>query len=125
MSTALSCEVCREASIEIGSGFTRAKAKRKRASVIVAVVQLYSYPGQYLREQPSIDRIAETILKLEEDVLGQGTYPSPRDAVLRFGDPVDVNRFLEERSLDSKTGVSPITRHISEQIQSMLESICL
>ena len=33
------------------------------------VVQLFSYPGNYMAENPTIERIAETIDKLEEDVL--------------------------------------------------------
>jgi catechol 2,3-dioxygenase-like lactoylglutathione lyase family enzyme len=38
-----------------------------------------------------------TLLKLEEDVLGEGTYPAPQDAYVRFGRPVGVARFLEKR----------------------------
>ena len=32
--------------------------------------QLFSYPGDYLADDPSIERIAETIDKFEEDILG-------------------------------------------------------
>ena len=32
--------------------------------------QLYSYPGQYLRQHPTTDRIAETLLKLDQRVVG-------------------------------------------------------
>jgi hypothetical protein len=87
---------------------------------LFVVVQLYSYPGQYLREQPTTDRIAETLLKLEEDVLGEGSYPVERTAFLRFGDPIHVQAFLEERKLDHKTGVLPLTQRIAESIQAML-----
>src|SRR3712207_8394705 len=34
------------------------------------LVQLYSYPGDYLAERPTIERLAETVDKLEEDGLG-------------------------------------------------------
>ena len=36
---------------------------------VFLVVQLYSYPGDYVSENPSIERIAETLDKLEEDLL--------------------------------------------------------
>jgi 1-acyl-sn-glycerol-3-phosphate acyltransferase len=52
---------------------------------LFAAQQLYSYPGQYLRQHPTLDRIAETLFKLEEDVLGRGTYPAPRRAEILFG----------------------------------------
>ena len=34
------------------------------------VMQLYSYPGDYLRKKPTIERLAETIDKLEEEHFG-------------------------------------------------------
>ena len=86
-------------------------------------VQLYSYPGQYLREKPTIHRIAETVLKLEEDVLGQATYPAPREVRVRFGEPIQVKQFLEERSLNVKTGVRPMTELLADTIQSLIESM--
>src|SRR4030095_5547183 len=36
------------------------------------VIQLFSYPGDYVAEQPTIERIAETLDKVEEDVLRAG-----------------------------------------------------
>ena len=87
---------------------------------IFLAAQLYSYPGQYLRDEPSFNRIAETILKLEEDVLGKGTYPAPMDANVRFGKPIDVAEFMKEHGLDVKSAVNPITRCLSERIQEML-----
>ncbi|HKZ50167.1 MAG TPA: hypothetical protein VJ256_00205, partial [Dehalococcoidia bacterium] len=87
------------------------------------VAQLYSYPGQYLRENPTVHRIAETIFKLEEDVLSKGNYPAPRQVHVRFGEPVGVKEFLEEGSFNSRTGVRAMTELLSESIQSMIESM--
>lgn len=81
--------------------------------------QLYSYPGQYLRRSPTPDRIAETIFKLEEDVLEHEHYPSPRRAEVIFGEPVDVLQVLAERKLNAKTGVRPMTELLRERIQSL------
>lgn len=84
--------------------------------------QLYSYPGEYLKESPSVDRMAETIFKLEEDVLGRESYPVPRDVHVEFGEPIEVKSFLAEHSLDVKSGVGPLTARMSEMIRSMLET---
>jgi 1-acyl-sn-glycerol-3-phosphate acyltransferase len=82
--------------------------------------QLYSYPGQYLRENPSADRIAETILKLEEDVLEKQNYPAPRDAEVVFGEPIEVRQFLQADNLNVKTGVRPMTQLLRHRIQELM-----
>ena len=81
--------------------------------------QLYSYPGQYLISQPTLDRIAETILKLEEDVLQLGRYPTPRYAKVIFGEPIDVLQVLEDRKLNARNGVRAMTGLIRGQIEKL------
>ncbi len=81
--------------------------------------QLYSYPGQYLRRNPTPDRIAETIFKLEEDVLEHEHYPAPRRAKVVFGEPVDVLQVLQEQKLNAKTGVRPMTELLRGHIQAL------
>ena len=81
--------------------------------------QLYSYPGQYLRRNPTPDRIAETILKLEEDILEREHYPAPRQAEAIFGEPVDVSAELEARKLNARTGVRAMTELLRERIQAL------
>lgn len=87
---------------------------------IFLVVQAYSYPLPYMTEAPGVDRIAETIFKIEEDVLGQGGYPVPRDALVRFGTPIDVAAFVAERGLKTKTAAAPLITALHSNIQSML-----
>ncbi len=87
---------------------------------LFVTVQLYSYPGQYLRKDYNIDRIAETILKLEEDVIGHAKYPAPRNVHVNFGNPIDVKEFLTEKSMNIRNAVNPLTKLLSERIQGML-----
>jgi uncharacterized coiled-coil protein SlyX len=84
-------------------------------------IQLYSYPGQYLIQEPSVDRIAETILKLEEDVLGKGSYPSPRRVEVRFGAPILISTFLEENELHVKSAGPRLTEVMARKIQELLD----
>ena len=65
---------------------------------LFVAVQLYSYPGQYLSESPTVNRIAETIFKLEEDLSGARNYLADRDVAVRFDEPINVADFLEEHS---------------------------
>jgi hypothetical protein len=87
---------------------------------VYAAHQLYSYPGVYLRENPSVDRIAETIFKLEEDVLGKARYLGFRKAEINFDAPIDVENFLVKNRLNHKSGVGPLTELIRTRIQALL-----
>lgn len=55
-------------------------------------LQAYSYPGNYLSEKPSIERIAETIEKLEEDLDGFALPKGRRRARVLFGQPIDLSQ---------------------------------
>jgi len=84
------------------------------------VIQLFSYPGDYVAERPSIERIAETLDKFEEDVL-KVDYPGirgKRRAVLRFGEPIPVPK---ER--DAKNTVETWTDLVESRVQGLLDRI--
>jgi hypothetical protein len=55
-------------------------------------VQLYSYQVDYVAERPSIERIAETVDKYEEDFLGLRTanIRGARRGTIAFGEPVVI-----------------------------------
>lgn len=84
------------------------------------VTQLYSYPGNYLLENPTIERIAETLDKLEEDALG-ARYPTvhgEREVLVRFGEPIELPMGKEKR-------LSPadLTDQMESSVQSMLNEM--
>jgi 1-acyl-sn-glycerol-3-phosphate acyltransferase len=62
------------------------------------VLQLYSYPGDYVSTKPSVERMAETVEKFEEDVLGAATLKGKRRATVKIGEPLDVKRHMEARA---------------------------
>jgi 1-acyl-sn-glycerol-3-phosphate acyltransferase len=59
---------------------------------VFLAVQLFSYPRKYLAERPSLDRLADTLDKLEEDILGvpHATVRGRRRATLSVGDPLFI-----------------------------------
>ena len=82
------------------------------------VIQLYSYPGDYVAEKPSIERIAETLDKFEEDVL-RATYPKPRGtrhATVRFGEPIPLSK---DRASRDATAV--LTTQLEQRVQKLLD----
>ena len=82
------------------------------------VIQLFSYPGDYLQSAPSIERIAETLDKFDEDVL-RSAYPSvhgERRVVVRFGEPLEVPA---QRS--GRDAVAEWTNRLESSVQSLLD----
>jgi hypothetical protein len=83
------------------------------------VVQAFSYPGDYVVEQPNIERIAETLDKFEEDVLGvpTATIRGTRRATVTFGEPIPV---AEQR--DKRLSATALTKTIEDRVRGLLES---
>ena len=84
------------------------------------VTQLYSYPVNYVSAWPTMERLAETLDKLEEDVLGL-PYPSvrgERQVVVQFGEPIPVSR---ERS--KKQGAVEMTNLLEQRVQQLLDQL--
>jgi 1-acyl-sn-glycerol-3-phosphate acyltransferase len=82
------------------------------------VGQLFSYPGNYVAEMATIERIAETIDKFEEDALRRPTagIRGTRECHVCFGEPITV-------SGDRRTRKSPseLTRQMETAVQQMLD----
>ncbi len=85
------------------------------------VMQLFSYPGDYLSDgQPSIERIAETVDKLEEDVLQlkTATIRGRRTATVQFGTPHIVP------PVKSRTAVADLTCAMQTRVQELINQMC-
>jgi 1-acyl-sn-glycerol-3-phosphate acyltransferase len=83
------------------------------------VTQLFSYPGDYLAKKPTIERIAETLDKFEEDILKK-EYPSVhgrRRVAVRFGAPICVSAERE------KNAVERLTDTLEQQVQRLLDAL--
>jgi hypothetical protein len=80
---------------------------------------LFSYPGDYVAQQPSVERIAETLDKMEEDVLGFRTarIRGARKATIVFGEPIGV-----EGERGKKAAAAVLTRLLEERVQGLLDS---
>jgi 1-acyl-sn-glycerol-3-phosphate acyltransferase len=97
-------------------------ACRESLDDVFLVVQLFSYPGDYVRENPTVERIAETLMKFEEDLTGQ-PHVSPlgdRRLTVRIGEPIDVREFTVEKSRGS---VSACTQNLQRHLQQALDQI--
>ena len=82
------------------------------------VVQLFSYPGDYVAERPSIERMAETLDKFEEDVLGKfsASIRGRRRATITFDEAVPA-----EPARDRRAAARELTDTLESRVQMMLD----
>ncbi len=94
------------------------RVARQALDDVQLALQLFSYPGDYVSEEPSVERMAETVEKFEEDVEGHARPKGRRDAYVLFGKPID----LKQHSATSRPRVvtAEVTHRLEESIQSLM-----
>jgi 1-acyl-sn-glycerol-3-phosphate acyltransferase len=110
----------REAMFEDGVSAETLAELRKDLDRVFVAVQLYSYPGQYLRESPTPNRIAETIVKLHEDVLQAAPVLGKRAVSITFAEPVDMSDWLAAYAEDARRTVADVTATLETRIGEAL-----
>jgi 1-acyl-sn-glycerol-3-phosphate acyltransferase len=93
----------------------RAERWRHLADVYL-VQQLHCYTGDYL-DDPTPERILETVERYEEDLTDVARPHFPIRAIIMVGDAIEVSA-----ARDPSHGVDPVTEAIRQQIESLLES---
>jgi len=81
-------------------------------------LQLFSYPGDYLTSKPSTERMAETIEKFEEDVLGVAWPKGRRRATVIFGQPIDVKSQLTTSR--ARAAATELTEKMETAIEALM-----
>ena len=87
---------------------------------VFTALQAHSYIGDYLLEDPTLDRRAETLLKLEEDLFGFPTYPVNRTARVIAGEPIPVSGMLKSGELPAKGGAGQLTELLEKRLSELL-----
>lgn len=89
---------------------------------VFVVVQLYSYLGDYLEGSSSVERLAETLDKLEEDVMGipYAQVRGTRRAVVALGDPIDVASFNRD---STRRAASGLTEELEVSVQQLVDRL--
>jgi 1-acyl-sn-glycerol-3-phosphate acyltransferase len=89
-------------------------------------MQAYSYPGDYVAGRPTRERIAETLMKLEEDLLlkpGECAEPlGARRVEMRLGPPIDVASALAGAG-STRAAAAALTSELERRIQELLDAI--
>ena len=104
--------------LEDNSAEHRSERSRLQAALddLFFVEQLSCYPTDYDIQQPAVHRLAETIDKLEEDVLGLTIAPprGPRRARLAIGEPIAIDPATQRKE--------SLTELLESRVQQMLDA---
>jgi len=96
----------------------RTRRWRQLADVYL-VQQLSLYPGDYIMNRPTADRILETVERFEEDLTDVSRIHRPMRAILEVGEPIEVG---PERKRGSDGG-DVLTADLTERLQGMLDKL--
>jgi 1-acyl-sn-glycerol-3-phosphate acyltransferase len=103
-----------------------AQEARDDLEELFLVIQLFSYPGDYVRSNPTVERVAETLMKCEEDFLQVDQAPprAPRRAVVRIGDPIDMTgRLAAPGGSRSRQAVPALASEVEATLQELLDAM--
>jgi hypothetical protein len=116
---------CLDALAEPGCTPGEADSLRHDLNDLFFVVQLYSYPGDYVKECPTVERVAETLMKFEQDVFGISEMirpRGPRRALVRLGAAIDVGAALKAAGKPRHAAVT-LTTELEHRIQDLLDAL--
>ncbi|MFI4861000.1 MAG: 1-acyl-sn-glycerol-3-phosphate acyltransferase [Phycisphaerales bacterium JB063] len=93
------------------------------ADEAMLALRFASYSGAYVAQKPTVDRIAETVEKLHED-LTRAMLPASHDraATVRFGEPIDLTPYVADGK-PGRRAVGEITALAEQAVQQGLDTI--
>ena len=98
---------------------SRRLAARGGLDDVHLVLQLYSYPGDYITTRPTPERMAETIEKFREDLDGSAARPiGKRSATVVFGQPIDVK--AQMGASRARAVAAELTTRLEESMASLM-----
>lgn len=98
----------------------RIQALSRDMDDLFVVMQLFSYPGDYLPADPTVERLAETIDKFEEDVFQKElpTVHGRRRVEVCFGPPIPVPAGSQGRG-----GVAGLSNKMQSLVQELVTQL--
>ncbi|HIG27407.1 MAG TPA: 1-acyl-sn-glycerol-3-phosphate acyltransferase [Verrucomicrobiales bacterium] len=94
------------------------------ADEAILVFRILSYSGEYVAENPTVDRFAETAVKLLEDLNSNARLPGwDRHVFVRFGEPVFLTDHLGAFGQKAREAVTHLTTSFETSVQQALDRI--
>jgi hypothetical protein len=87
----------------------------KQLADLYLAQQLFHYPPDYVRSNPTPERLLETVERFEEDLTDRVRLHGPIHAKMMVGEAIEVSPTRESRGEDD-----PLMKQIEEQLRKML-----
>ena len=86
-----------------------------------------SWQPQYTDVDPSQERLAEMVLKLEREVYRtkRPRQLAKRDLFLRIGEPIDLSRFIPDYLRDARAVRHCVAEQLRDRIQALIDTIAI
>ena len=94
------------------------------ADEAILALRVLGYRGGYMARHPTLDRVAETVARLREDVHSRLFPPDgERRCIVKFGTPLDLRERLEPFEAKARRAISDLTHDCEAAVQSGLDEI--
>lgn len=94
------------------------------ADEAILALRILGYQGGYMASNPTLDRVAETVARLREDVHSL-TFPpaGKRRCIVQLGNPIDLRERLEAFRSKARQTISGLTQDCEAAVQSGIDDI--
>ena len=94
------------------------------ADEAMLALRILGYAGAYAASNPTLDRVAETVARLREDVASRHFEPVGRRlALVHIGEPIDLRSRLEAFAAKARNAVGDLTRDFEKIVQVGLDRL--
>ncbi|MCA0315036.1 MAG: 1-acyl-sn-glycerol-3-phosphate acyltransferase [Candidatus Melainabacteria bacterium] len=98
---------------------------RSDLSELKHIAEMDSWQPNYIADDPSQERLAEMVLKLEREVCGvkRPLQVAPRSAFVRIAKPIDLKKYLPDYKLDPRKVRRDVTEEMHQTIQNLIDGL--
>ncbi len=94
------------------------------ADEAILALRILGYAGGYASERPSLDRIAETVARLREDLTSRLHPPDgTRRALVEIGTPIDLRSRLDAFAAEAREAVRELTGDCEAAVQAGVDRL--
>jgi hypothetical protein len=87
-------------------------------------LRILGYRGGYMAVNPTLDRVAETVARLQEDVHSRISRPvGRRRCIVQLGAPIDLRERLDPFQAQARETIAELTRDCETAVQDGINSI--
>ena len=99
------------------------RTARSWADEALLVIRILGYCTPYVRDNPTLDRVAETVEKLNEDLHNRIFFPEgKRSVTAHFGQPINVAELMAEHA-KPRAAISALNTGLETAVQAGIDHI--